>query len=156
NYPPAKDLREPWRIFTGLARLRRDGFAYLTVAPMQRAQTSQRFNVVGDYDVNLEATVKTIPIIADTIDGRTLHANVGSLAPRFAWIRTQIRDAATGRVIEGYSFDECEPLEEDSLDHTFQWNGSASLAAARAERIQIEFKLFGVLDSPRLYSFWFE
>jgi hypothetical protein len=47
-------------------------------------------------------------------------------------------------------------LDEDRLDHVFTWNGSSSLALVKAKRIEVELLLFGMLDSPRLYSFWFE
>ncbi|MBM3854511.1 MAG: hypothetical protein FJ399_15400 [Verrucomicrobia bacterium] len=156
DYAPAKSLREPWRISTGLARLRQDGFTYLTVAPLRRRGSQFRTNFVTDYDVKLEARVRSIPIDAAGIDSRTLHVNAGTLAPRFAWLKAQLRDAATGEVIPGFAFADCDALEEDRLDHTFTWRGSASLAAVRAARVQVEFLLFGMLDSPRLHSFWFE
>jgi hypothetical protein len=156
GYAPAPKLREPWRIYTGLARLRRDGFACLTVAPLRRAAADRRYNFITDYDVKLEARVRTIPIDAAGIGGRTLHVNVGSLAPRFAWLKAQLRDAATGAILPGYDFAACDPCEEDRLDHTFTWKGSASLAAVRAARVEVEFLLFGTLESPRLHSFWFK
>jgi len=156
NYAPAKNLCEPWRVSTGLARLRRDGFTYLTVAPIKRAGNDFRSSFITDYQVELEARVRTIPINATGIGSRTLHVNVGTLAPRFAWLKAQLRDAATGEVLPGYGFADCDPVEEDRLDHTFTWKGSPSLAAVKAVRIQVEFLLFGTLESPRLHSFWFE
>ncbi|MBL9214154.1 MAG: hypothetical protein JNG83_01630 [Opitutaceae bacterium] len=156
DYPEAKRLREPLRISTGLARLRRDGFAYLTVAPLRRAGSDHRTNFITDYQGPLEARVRSIPIAATGIGARTLHVNAGSLAPRFAWVKAQLLDADTGQAIPGHAFADCDPLDEDSLDHTFTWQGSPSLASVKAARIQVELLLFGTLESPQLYSFWFQ
>jgi hypothetical protein len=81
--------------------------------------------------------------------------NVENFAPGFAWLKAQLRDADSVQVIPGFGFDECDALSEGSLDHRITWRGSPSLAAVKAKRIRVEFRLFGALDSPQLYSFWF-
>jgi len=43
-----------------------------------------------------------------------------------------------------------------SLATFFTWDGSSSLASIKAKHIEVELPLFGILDSPRLHSFWFE
>ncbi|MCB1103385.1 MAG: hypothetical protein H7A44_08260 [Opitutaceae bacterium] len=156
DYPGAKQYGEPWRIFTGLARFRPDGFTYLTVNPLQRAGHQYRTAFIRDYTGSLKARVRSISIEADGIASRTLHANIGSLAPHFAWVKARLLDAATGDVIPGFGYEDCDAFTEDSLDHTFTWKGSSSLAGVKAPGIQVEFQLFGTLESPRLHSFWFE
>ena len=148
-------MGEPWRISTGLARFRPDGFTYLTVPPLKRKGTEYRTAFVTDYTGSLHAHVRSITIDATGVAKRTLHANIGTLAPRFAWVKARIIDTATGQTIPGYGFADCDPLDDDRLDHTFTWNGSSSLAKVKAADIQVEFQLFGTLDSPRLHSFWF-
>ena len=39
---------------------------------------------------------------------------MGTFAPRFAWLKAQLRNADSGEVIPGFGFAECDALEEDS------------------------------------------
>ncbi len=147
---------DPWRMMTGLARLRVDGFAYLTPGGMEPLAQPFRYIEVPKYRMPTLGRVKTIPIDAQGIDQRTLHLNMENFAPGFAWVKAQLRDADSGEVIAGYGFDECDPVSKPSLDHRVTWNGSADLSNVEAQRVHVEFQLMGTLNSPQLYSFWFE
>jgi hypothetical protein len=155
DQPELKQLGEAWRLKAGLARLREDGFAYLTIRPMKRIAGTGDFNEPPKYDMPTKGRVTTIPIDAAGIAQRKLHANIGNMAHGFAWLKVQLRDADSGAVLTGYSFDECDPVSADSLDQTITWKGSSDLSRITAKRIRAEFELFGNLDSPQLYSFWF-
>jgi hypothetical protein len=104
--------------------------------------------------VPILGTVTTIPIDAAGIVGRSLHVNVDNFAPAFAWLKARLRDADSGRVIDGYRFEDCDPLTEGALDHQISWRGSPKLDRVTAPRIRVEFQLHGALDAPQLYSFW--
>jgi hypothetical protein len=110
---------------------------------------------VPDYHVPTFGTLATIPIDAAGIAGRSLHVNIDNMAPSFAWLRAQLRDADTEKVIDGYGFNDCDPVNEGALNRQIAWRGSPSLAGVKAKRIRVEFQLHGALDAPQLYSFWF-
>jgi hypothetical protein len=152
---PHLQRSDPWRMMTGLARLRNDGFAYLTVEKMDYVAQPPRFVDVPKYNAATLGRLTTIPIDAEDIGQRTLHVNLENFAPGFAWAKAQFRDADTGKVIAGYSFDDCDAVNEASLDQRITWNGSADLGQVNSRLIRLEFQLFGALDSPQLYSFWF-
>jgi hypothetical protein len=152
---PDLQQSDPWRMMTGLARLRRDGFAYLTVGAMEYLTQPPRYVDIPKYRAPTEGRLATIPVEAEGIGERTLHINLENFAPGFASVKAQFRDDQTGEVIPGYSFDDCDPAGDPSLDHRITWNGSADLDQVNARRIRVEFQLFGALDSPQLYSFWF-
>jgi hypothetical protein len=154
--PRLKSLGEPFRRYTGLARLRLEGFAFLTLEDMHYLPQKKHNQKLPDYAVKLEGRVQTIPIEADGIGDRTLHINMINYAPGFAWLKAQLKDANSGEVVNGHSFQDCNPVSDSAINHTITWNGSADLSKVHAKRLRIEFQLFGNLDSPQLYSFWFE
>jgi hypothetical protein len=151
-----QSLGEPFLRMTGLARLRVEGFAFLTLKDMEYLPQKKHNQKVPDYALKLVGRVQTIPINADGIGDRVLHVNLINYAPGFAWIKAQIRDADSGEIIHGYSFEECDQINKSAVDRTVIWNGKANLNQVQAKKIKIEFLLFGILDSPQLYSFWFE
>jgi len=153
--PYLRSLGEPFRRYTGLARMRTDGFAFLTLKDMAYLPQEKHNQRVPKYGVELEGRIKTIPMDADGIERRALHVNVANFAPGFAWMKAQLRDADTGEIIPGFGFKECDVIGEDSTDHTVTWNGSAELGKGKGRRVQIEFQLFGMLNSPQFYAFWF-
>ncbi|WP_428938817.1 hypothetical protein [Fontivita pretiosa] len=152
---PHEQKYDPWTMMTGLARLRIDGFAFVTIAPMQYLPQPMRTTEVPDYRVPTMGTVTTIPINAEGIARQSLHVNLENFAPGFAWVRAQLRDADSEQVIAGYSFEDCDPLRQGSPDHVVSWRGSPKLDSVTAKRVRVEFQLHGALDSPQLYSFWF-
>ncbi len=151
-----KKQEEAWSMLTGLARLREDGFAYLTPAAPEYLAQPPRTTTVPNYRLDTTGRVTTIPIDAAGIGERSLHVNVEFFAPGVARLRAQLRDADTGKVIEGYSFNESGALREASLDRKMTWKGSADLGGVKAKRVRVEFELLGTLDQPKLYSFWFQ
>lgn len=153
--PYLRSLGEPFRRYTGLARLRTDGFAFMTLKDMTYLPQEKHNQRVPKYEVELEGRILTIPMDAEGIEKRDLHVNVANFAPGFAWMKAQLRDADTGNIIPGYGWQDCDRIDGDSTDHTVTWNGSAKLNGKGSRRVQIEFQLFGMLDSPQFYSFWF-
>jgi hypothetical protein len=99
--------------------------------------------------------VTSIPVDAAGIAQRTLHVNLENFAPGFAHLKASLRDADTGEPIPGCTFAQSDPVTQPSTDQILTWKGSADLGSVKAERLRIEFELFGTLDSPQLYSFWF-
>jgi hypothetical protein len=154
--PKIQALGEAWRMKAGLSRLREDGFAFLTVKRMQyQPQQKKDFNEVPKYDLPLSGRVLSIPIDATGIDKRSLHVNFENFAPGFANIKALLRDGDTGAPIPGYTFAESDAVTQPSTDQKLSWKGSSDLSGVKAQRVRVEFQLFGTLDSPQLYSFWF-
>jgi hypothetical protein len=123
----------------GLARLRLDGFASLDCGPVRRG------------------ILITRPFISD---GTSLVVNArcrekGSIAAEIV----DIRD----RVVEGFSRDECDVFEGDSVRHTFSWKGIREIpagSAVRAEYPKPEIerirKIRFFMSHAELYSFIME
>ncbi len=153
---PAARKKETWRMLTGLAHLRQDGFAFLTLKkPQMHSQPLQYFKV-PKFRMPMRGILKTIPISADGIENKALHLNVENFAPGYAYVKAQFRDADTGETIKGFYLADCDAVDAASHDWTVSWNGASDLSAITSKNIQLEFELFGALDSPQIYSFWFD
>ncbi len=109
---------------TGLATLRRDGFASLdaTKQPGKLTTRPVRFH------------------------GKHLFVNV---APHEGELRAEIVDR-NGDVIPGYSFSECSPLRTDSTRLEVHWRDQKDLAALAGQPVRIRFSL----TQGSLYAFW--
>ncbi len=140
---------------TGLAHLRQDGFAFLTLKKPQIHPQPLYYFKVPKYRMAMRGTLKTIPIDSQGIAGRALHINVENYAPGFGSVKVQIADTETGEVIPGFSFEDCQAIDEASLDSIVTWNASPNLSVIAAQAICLEIELSGALDSPQIYSFWF-
>jgi hypothetical protein len=151
----AQKQGEMWRMYTGLARLREDGFTFLTPSRHEPLAQPADLNETPRYRMPMRGTLLTIPIDAKGISARRLHVNVENFAPRWAWLRAELRDVETGKPLPGYAFADCDPVDEGSLDRIITWRGSPALAEVKAKRIRVAFQVFGSLDSPQLYAFWF-
>jgi hypothetical protein len=151
KFPPVED----WRMLTGLAYLRPDGFAYLSVPALRNLEPATTIDRRPKYEIRPTGRLTTIPFDAAGIGERTLHVNVENLAAGFASVKAQLRDADSAEVIAGYAFGDCDPVSESSLDHRITWKGSSDLAKVKASRVRVEFQLFGTFEQPKLYSFWF-
>jgi hypothetical protein len=152
---PFRADREIWRMMTGLARFRRDGFAYLTLPKPRQLPQPRHHKTVPKYQLSVRGFLRTIPFEAKGIAKRALHLNVENYAPGFANLRVQLRAAESGEILSGYTFADCEPVDQPSLDHVVKWGGSQSLEGIAVNAIQIEIQFHGALNSPQLYSLWF-
>ena len=123
----------PGKCSTGLAVLRRDGFASLT--DQWPAGTPRR--VLGD-----RTSAITRPL---RFRGRHLFVN----ADAAGGIRVEVLDA-NGRVVDGYSAADCVPVRGDSTKHAVRWNRGATLDDLNQAPIRLRFSL----SRSRLYSFW--
>lgn len=133
--PASKWLTQP-----GLATLRRDGFTAIELA--------------GGSDKGI---VETIPFRPPRRP-RTLFVNA-DCGQRGA-IRAELLDAATGRVLPGYSLAECQPVSGDQLDATIVWRSHGTLPGTSASQgpngaVRLRFQLTGDVGSPKLHAFWF-
>ena len=123
----------PGRCSTGLATLRRDGFASLTdVWPSGMTRPVTRF----------PSAMVTRPV--KFIGGFCfVNADIaGSL-------RVELLDRE-GRTIPGFSGDQCEPITGNGTKLPVRWHGGAPLLELQNALVRFKF----VLDRARLYSFW--
>ena len=122
----------PGRCSTGLATLRRDGFASLTdVWPANANRLVGRF----------PSTLITRPV---KFSGAHCFVNAAVNGA----LRVEMLDQ-TGNTIPGFSIDRCEPVSGDQTKHAVRWTGAS--IASLANRV-VRFKF--VLDRARLFAFW--
>jgi hypothetical protein len=109
---------------TGLATMRRDGFASMD------ADSNSRF-------------LTTRPV---RFSGKRLFVNVDSAAGE---MRVEVLDA-NDRVLKNFSADECVPLRTDNTLAEVHWRSSTDLSALAGRPVKFRF----VLRSARLFAFW--
>lgn len=123
----------PGRCSTGLATLRRDGFASLTDAwPAGLTRPIMRHS----------STVITRPV---RFSGGHCFVNAdvtGSL-------RVELLDR-DGKTIPGFTADRCEIVSGNQTRHAIRWSGAPSLAGLAGTSVRFKF----MLDRARLFSFW--
>lgn len=110
----------------GLATLRLDGFASLQAGKKPGEFTTKPMRIAGD---RLE------------INGRCQEG--GS-------IRVELLDAE-GKPRPGFSIDDCDPFEGDSIRHTVTWNGNPALPNNLSKQVSLRL----VIASGDAYSFRF-
>ncbi len=123
----------PGRCSTGLATIRRDGFASLTdewPAAAPRRATADRTSTI------------TRPL---RFRGSHLFINADAAGD----IRVEILDA-NGRAISGYTAADCVPVRGNSTRHAVRWNNRTTLEAVGTDTIRLRF----VVSRSHLYSFW--
>ncbi len=110
---------------TGLATLRRDGFASM--------------------DAGVEGgSLTTVPIV---FKGSFPFVN---LATTTGEIRAEILDAVTGNVIAPFSLENSIPLKADSTKQRLTWKGAEDLASLANKSVRLRFHL----KNGALYAFW--
>ena len=109
---------------TGVAMLRRDGFASLDAGERS-------------------GTLTTRPL---TFKGKHLFVNL--YAPK-GELRAEVLDEA-GRVIAPFSADNCVPVTGDSTRQRVTWKGADDLAALSGKPVRVRFHL----TRGQLYAFW--
>ena len=117
---------------TGLATLRRDGFASLT----DDRATPQPVRVRS-----LPASVTTRPM---RFSGSHLFVNADVAGE----MKIEVLDQA-GKVLPGYGAERCVAVTGNGTRMRVAWNGSA-LSALAGETVRFRFRI----DRGRLYSFW--
>lgn len=119
---------------TGLAVLRRDGFASMD-GPATSIPASEPNKNIG--------MLTTRPV---RFSGRYLFVNANMT---YGELRAEILDA-NGRIIEPFSFANCVPLKADATKQQIVWHQEKDLRALAGKPVQFRFQLTG----GQLYSFW--
>jgi hypothetical protein len=122
SYPGAKSCDSG--ATTGLARLRRDGFASLEAGEEPGTLTTRTITFQGKY-----------PFV-------NVDAKAGQL-------RMEVLDAG-GKVIAPFAMANCLPVRADSTRQPVQWQGAADLSSLSGKQVRFRFEL----RRGRLYSFW--
>lgn len=123
----------PGRCSTGLATIRRDGFASLTdqwPRDVPRRVAADRTSVI------------TRPL---RFRGTHLFLNADAAGD----IRVEILDAS-GRAVDGYAAADCVPVRGNSTRHNVRWKNRHNLEAVGTDAIRLRF----VVSRSHLYSFW--
>jgi hypothetical protein len=126
---------EPGVCSTGLAVLRRDGFASLDWLP-DEAQVIRRGSPSGI------GTLVTRPL---RFSGAHLFVNADIRAGE---LRVEVLDQQ-GRILPSFSGSACVPVGGDSTRHSVQWK-TGNLASLAGETVRFRFSL----TKGRLYAFW--
>lgn len=121
---PARELKQDGVIVRFVQRV--DGFVSLTAG-------------------NIEGTARTLPV---RVSGERLLLNVDTGA--LGEISVGLRDEA-GRVIPGFSLEECPPLQKNATGAPVTWL-RGDLASLKGRSVCLEFRL----RRAKLYSFRFE
>ncbi len=110
----------------------------------------RRFTYRMDGFVSLHGSVKAGEVLTKpiTFTGSQLQMNVAA-GPK-GFVQVEIQDA-TGKPIDGFALNDCEPIEGDSIEKIVAWKTDASLAtvAGRVVRLRI------VIEDADVYSFRF-
>jgi hypothetical protein len=109
---------------TGLATLRRDGFASMEAGDVEGTLTTRPLRFKGSH----------LFVNADSGSGILAVELLG----------------ADGRAIPPFSKSNCLPVHVDSTLHEVRWKGGADLTALAGQVVRVRFHLRGA----RLYSFW--
>lgn len=109
---------------TGLATLRRDGFASI--------------------DAGQDGGLLTTKLV--TFDGRHLFVNADTISGE---LRVEVLDRH-GTVVAPYSADNCVPMSIDGTRQMVMWEGSDDLSTLRSTPLRFRFHL----TNGSLYSFW--
>lgn len=109
---------------TGLATLRRDGFASMDAGAVEGTLTSRQVRFTGQY----------LFVNADVADGE-LHV--------------EILDEA-GQVLAPFSRQACRPIRTNQTLQAVEWPGTADLSGLSGKIVRFRF----YLQNGKLYSFW--
>ena len=127
---------DPGVCSTGLATLRRDGFASMDGGgPGPRVERVSPAAAPG--------TLTTRPV---QFSGRYLFVNVDAADGE---LRVELLDR-DGRVMAPFSADACVPLRQDSTKARVMWSRGGDLASVAGEVVRFRFHL----QRGRLYAFW--
>ncbi len=111
-------------VSTGLAVMRRDGFASMDAGSEERTLTTR--------------TVR--------FSGKHLFVNVDAAEGE---LRAELLDR-NGNVLEPFSRSKCQPIRVNETLQAVAWNGAEDLGSLTGREVRIRFHL----SSGKLYSFW--
>ncbi|HIJ69921.1 MAG TPA: glycosyl hydrolase family 32 [Planctomycetes bacterium] len=109
---------------TGLAILRRDGFASMNADDEPGFLTTRLITFCGKY----------LFVNVDCPDGQ---------------LRAEIQDAQ-GNAILPFTIENCRPVSLDRTVHRITWNGGRDLSSLSGKKVRLRFEL----EHGQLYSFW--
>jgi hypothetical protein len=126
---------DPGVCSTGLAIIRRDGFASMDASAPSMVQR---------IDPSIEpGTLTTRPI---RFSGRHLFVNLDAPGGE---LRVEVLDRS-GRLLPGFAADHCPPVTGNRACAPVSWTGGAELAALAGEIVRFRFRL----SAGSLYAFW--
>jgi hypothetical protein len=128
---PGTDL--PGECSTGLATLRRDGFA----------------SVSDEWPAGVPHEIKSDRNSLITRPMRFTGSDLFVNAEIAGELRIEILDPS-GKPIAPFAAAQCEPVRGDSTRHRVRWGNAASLDQLKGQPVRFRF----VLSRSRLYSFW--
>lgn len=123
----------PGTCSTGLATLRRDGFASLS----------------DEWPTGVPRRVDLPPGVLTTRPVRFTGRHVFVNADVSGELRVEILDPA-GRAIEPYSRARAVPVQGDSTRHEVRWTGQSTVESLAGQPVRFRFHL----SRARLYAFW--
>jgi hypothetical protein len=125
---------DPGVCTTGLATLRRDGFASMDATP----QRIQRLDLAAE-----PGTLVTRPV---QFSGRHLFVNVDT---RGGELRAEVLDRE-GRPLPAFAMARCEAVRGDTTSTRIAWQGAPTLADIAGRPVRFRFHL----TAGSLYAFW--
>jgi hypothetical protein len=123
----------PGRCSTGLATLRRDGFASVTDA----------------WPSGMTRPITAYPSALITRPVRFSGSHCFVNADVAGSLRVELLDRE-GKPIPGFTADRCEAVSGDQTKHAIRWSGAPALATLAGTPVRFKF----VLDRARLFAFW--
>lgn len=109
---------------TGLAKLRRDGFASMDANKSEGTLLTRKLNFDGEY----------LFVNADASQGQ---------------LKAEILDG-NGKIINGYSKEQCIPVQINSTKAVIKWEGNKTLKSLAGKPVRIRF----YNTNASLFSFW--
>ena len=140
---PVVHENEMWFYYTGLKR-------YST---LESGENNPRIGAVCLAKMRIDGYASFVggstPAYVTTksmvVKGQDLHLNMDALGS----IQVEIVDDKTGKPIEGFAFEDCQPLTGDNIDAQVTWAKDSALSLA-GRVVRIRFRL---VDAS-LYAFW--
>jgi hypothetical protein len=118
--------------YVGIATMRVDGWAYLTLSENEH-----------------EGRVTTVPLTFDLLGGRTLKVNVDGLD--HGKLVAEVLDPATNEPLVGYSRGDSIPVLENGLEKPVTWRDHEKLPDDPKRQLKLRFYLRGA--GARFYGF---
>ena len=119
----------------GIATLRLDGFVSIDAYPNEH----KKKRVMEEPSKNFPPTLLTKPLHSP---GNRLVVNVDASK---GFIEAELLDV-NGYVMDGFSSEDCDTFEGDSLAHTFTWKGNSDIGGRLPARVRF------TLNNTKLYA----
>ena len=129
------DAFEKENRYVGLAKLRLDGFVSIDAYPNEH----KKRRAIQQPGKNYPPTLLTKPLHSS---GDRLVVNVDASE---GFIEAELLDV-NGYVIDGFSVEDCDTFEGDSLTHTFSWKGRSDIGEQLPVRVRF------TMNNAKLYA----